>query len=530
PFSLFRFYQALRAAAWYTYAGDWLMDEKKYLHRRQYLLGPQYASGLADWNRMELGDGIMLTVHPDLDVTRVSDGENMLVLLGFILDPIYPEKRNGQILESILKESRRPEQLFDALDGMGGRYVLICRHGNSWRILNDAVGFRQVFFHVDSRKRLWCAGELSLLAENCALQVDPELRREFFSLPLFTSTQEFWYPSGLTLLKGAHRLLPNHYLDITTFRSVRYWPRRPIRGYPLDTSIEYACSVIKGLMEGAVSRFDTSLAVTAGLDTRIVLASCRDIREQLHYFTHTHPGLSGHGLDITIPASILNRYGLVHNLVPQMPVEEDREFLSIINRNVITPRISKVINAYTMYRYYEKLGREFVITNGLGGEVTRNFYYAPSIVKINGRYLAFLAGMRGSSLMNSVFEKWLESVRLRVDSRHHLLDLFYWEQRTGSWAAQSHNEYDIAFESFSPLNCRKLLEVLIGVKAYYRDPPRHRLHRELIARMWPELLSWEINPEPPLRRLLATLKRTPVHSAVRMMKFLPSALFSSAEK
>ncbi|MFP4163571.1 MAG: hypothetical protein ACLFQB_06730 [Chitinispirillaceae bacterium] len=507
------------------------MDEGKFLHRRQYLLGPEYASGLQDWNRLCLGEGVMLTVHPDLNVTRVNEGDSVLVLLGFIFDPLHPERDDGQILESVLGDSRRPERLYDELDGMGGRYVLISRYGNSWRILNDAAGFRQVFYHVDKRKRLWCAGELSLLVENCALEVDPELRREFFSLPLFTSTQEFWYPAGLTMYHGAYRLQPNHYLDMNTFRIVRYWPRGPIRSYSVDTSIEYVCSVLKGLMECAVNRFDTSLAVTAGLDTRIVLAACRDIRERLHYFTHTHPLLAQNGEDITIPASILNSFGLVHNLVPEMQLGDDREFSSVMDRSVVTSRKSKVINAYTMYRYFQKLGREYVVTNGVGGEMTRNFYFVPPLLKINGELLSRLAGMWGSALAGELFGRWLEDARSRVHTRDHLLDLFYWEQRTGSWAAQSYSEYDIAFESFSPLNCRKLVEVSMGVRSSYRSPPRCRFHRDLIARMWPELLSWEINPSRNrVKKVLGGVKRSALHSAVKTVKYFPIPFFSSSGK
>ncbi len=504
------------------------MDLQRFLHRRQYLLGPDYIMGHQNWKRFRLSEGFLLSVHPELGVTQVSDGDNSLVLLGYILDPLNPTFTDRQILTSLLRACSTEERFFEALDGLGGRFVLVsCIHG-CWRVIHDAAGFRQVYYHTDLRGRLWVAGEVSLLVENCGLEQDQELRRELFSLPLFFSSQEFWYPSGLTLFRGAARLLPNHYLDMQRGKAVRFWPRGTMRRYPLDTSIEYACSVIEGLMESAVNRFDTALGLTAGLDSRIVLAASKDMRQQIYFFTHTHPKLSSSGADITVPASILARFGLRHNLVPELPVQGDREFLSLINRNVVTARYSKVRNAYTMFKHFQELGREFVVTNGVCGEVTRNFYLVPGVIKVDSRFLSLLAGMQGSEKVEMALEGWLGDIRTRVESQDHLLDLFYWEQRTGSWAAQSYSEYDIAFESFSPFNCRSLIEVSMGVRKELRRPPLYRLHREMIRRMWPQLLDWEINPQPQLfRRIAKELKRTPLHSVVRTVRLLSRGGFLS---
>jgi hypothetical protein len=77
-----------------------------------------------------------------------------------------------------------------------------------------------------------------------------------------------------------------------------------------------------------------------------------------------------------------------------------------------------------------------------------------------------------------------------------LLDLFYWEQRVGSWASAALVELDLVQETFTPFNHRELLAMLLGVDHRLRASPRNRLHRSLIAHMWPEALSVPINPVP----------------------------------
>jgi acetyltransferase-like isoleucine patch superfamily enzyme len=55
-------------------------------------------------------------------------------------------------------------------------------------------------------------------------------------------------------------------------------------------------------------------------------------------------------------------------------------------------------------------------------------------------------------------------------------------------------EWDIVQEVFCPFNCRSLLIDLLSTDRIYRDHDEPKVYREIITRLWPEVLSEPINP------------------------------------
>jgi hypothetical protein len=119
------------------------------------------------------------------------------------------------------------------------------------------------------------------------------------------------------------------------------------------------------------------------------------------------------------------------------------------------------------------------------------------------------------------FGLWLdEASPVARQNRVDILDLFYWEQRMGSWQAMSQLEWDIVQEEFTPFNCRELLSLMLGVDERYRKPPGYAFHRQIIRNLWPETLKEPINPKP----LEAKLKKDIPH------RLRASALFQLANR
>jgi len=81
-------------------------------------------------------------------------------------------------------------------------------------------------------------------------------------------------------------------------------------------------------------------------------------------------------------------------------------------------------------------------------------------------------------------------------------------------------QYDIAHESFAPFNCRSLFQTMLSVDETSRRPPEHRLLRELIEQVWPEVLLVPINPPEKVHTrnlVVGTLKR------LRLYQFVPQS-------
>ncbi len=493
------------------------METAKYLFRRNFILGSRPIDIFSEWETIELNQQCYITVHPDLASTVVRSNSDFIALLGFILDPYNPSSDDAQILQRIIREVSEADDIFDLVTPLGGRFVIIANINGELRVFSDPAGFRRVYYYEDSSGNIWCSSEASVLSEIFKLPEDKNIKNDLYKLPLFRNTTEFWIPGSISLFQNILHLTPNHYLDLNAREIVRYWPVKQLKHISFKECANEASILLQGLMESAIIRFDMSLAITAGLDTRILLAASKKVIDQIHFFTHTHENLDTEDPDIAIPRKILKDIGAEYHIVYR-PEKMSREFEELYNRNVSPPRAGKGLNAHGFNKYFEKLGRELLVTNGVCSEIARNFYPLPETFKVNGKALATLVAMSGSKTAEVVLNDWLTSAR---EATHHgisILELFYWENRNGNWPA--YNDYDIAFESYSPFNCRALLEKMISVDRKYRLPPDFKLHKELIRNMWPELLKYPINPPTNnTEKIRNILNGTKFYDMLRLLKF-----------
>ncbi|MDO5576638.1 MAG: hypothetical protein Q4F84_06120, partial [Fibrobacter sp.] len=364
------------------------------LFRRQFVLAPDPVLFFSKWKHEKLSNGYHLSVHPDLTYRYVQNGNNFIVCIGYILDPVNTSRTDTEIIEQFFRLYSTKSELTNYLDDKGGRYVIAAYLGSEFIVLNDPAGFRQVFFMQGMSSGIWCTSQPSILAELFHLKSDTKTQNDLMSIPLFNSTTEYWYPGNLTAYKEITHLTPNHYLDINTGEQVRYWPKKEFVKRNIDEGAEIASNLLRGIIGSAQNRFKMALAITSGLDSRILLAACKDIAGSIQYITHTHPRLNKNSNDIRIPSVMLSKLGLKHELI-EHPEKIDPDFEKYFRRNVAMARINKGLNAYTVYRYLQNHNTDFVVINGVCGEIARNFYFLPEPISVNAKSLAALAGMSG---------------------------------------------------------------------------------------------------------------------------------------
>src|SRR5262249_31771605 len=100
-----------------------------------------------------------------------------------------------------------------------------------------------------------------------------------------------WFTAGLTAHRGIRRLLCNHYLDLDSWRAVRHWPNRPlVDSADPDAEIATITEQVKRAMRALTRDQQVSVALTAGNETRLLLACCRDLLRQLTFVTVAAPG------------------------------------------------------------------------------------------------------------------------------------------------------------------------------------------------------------------------------------------------
>jgi hypothetical protein len=477
----------------------------------QFVLGPKHLESFAG-NRAVVAGSLRLAVDSSLALTRVAEAGRELVLIGHILDPLKPAATNEDILHGLLGSFTDRDGLFESTNGYGGRWVMIASDGKDRFLFNDALGLRQVFYTEPNEcGTVWAMSQPGVVARALNLPLDPEAAA-FMESKAFQSHPEYRWPGAASPFRAIKHLLPNHWLNLNTGASRRYWPARPLPRVAPDDAVARLAVLLPGMVQAVAQRFDLALSLTAGLDSRLVMAAARPIIDRVAFVTVHQNNMSHDHPDLTIPDRILSRLGLAHEAIRAEPA--------------MTPEFRRRYDAavYLAHEHYgpdaEVLARRFLrrtaALTGSGAEVGRCSFRKDlpfsGYRTIKPRHLARLQRMERETFALRHFAAWLTDATPRHNVK--LLDLFEWEQGHGNWLAMTQLEFDIAWrEIITPYNCRAVFTTLLGVDERYRRAPDYRLFRRLIGQLWPELLQEPINPKR---------RRTPFGTLRAVIRSLPS--------
>lgn len=482
----------------------------------QFILGPAFVEQLAGWQRATVASQFKLSVHPDLACTRIAEGVQELTLLGHMLDPLNPDATNADILRALLGHFTNREALITATDGLGGRWLLIAANKDESFLFHDALGLRQAF-HTDPAElgALWAMSQPGLASEVLSLTPD-EQALDYMDTQTFRRASEYRFPASASSFRGLKHLLPNHWLDLKTGRSQRYWPVAPLEVLSPEAAIDRLGTLMSGQIRAAATRFDLAITLTAGLDSRLLLAAARGVADHCSIMTLRQGKMPDHHADIEIPARLLKRLGLSHEVVRATSTMTP-EFSLHFKRNVYLAHDHYGHDAEAILKHY---GRTKAVLTGSAAEVGRSPFRSKlphaDYVRFTPELLAWLEYSSTHPFLVSHFREWLADASQQKHVK--LLDLFEWEQDYGNWLAMTQLEFDCAWrENFTPYNCRQVLATLLGVSEQYRKPPDYLLFRRAIQKAWPELLQEPINPHATVGR--HTLRVNALKAIVKYWQF-----------
>ncbi len=472
----------------------------------QFVLGDRYLGCLNHWKKVQVGKDLCLMVHPGLEVCRVGDDQKSLVLIGYILDSQRPDAGNETIVTELLAKLHRFDDFYEKTNAFGGRWIMIVNDGSNCYLFNDAAGHRQVFYTMaDHGHGLWCASQPRMLAEVAGCQISREARH-FIDSYEFRKNAEYRWPGYGSPYDEITHLLPNHYLNLGTGIRKRYWPSRSLKRTPLEQAVETASKMLKGFMESAAHRFDLAVSLTAGLDSRVILAASRKVVANSPVMTVRQIDKPQDYADVTVASQVAAMIGLKHDVIPSSLIIDD-DFLHCFKQNTALPHYIYAPDAHAIYNCYR---RNRVAVTGSISEIGRLSFRSqlgkPESEPIDAYDLARLQNMGRQPYAVKEFDKWLSG----LGNIHNipLLDLFEWEQGHGNWLAMCHMEFDIAWKDLlAPFNCRDLLTLLLSVDSSHRNSPEYTLFKKIIGTLWPELLRIPINPQKIHRKnKIAALK------------------------
>jgi hypothetical protein len=267
----------------------------------------------------------------------------------------------------------------------------------------------------------------------------------------------------------------------------RFWPVKERQILSLDEGSAIVAKLVSGTYAGAAARFKLVHSVTAGWDSRMLLACARNhVHNMQFYFYRGYK----HNVDYEIAKQISDKFGLKARFVDLNDLKVDKDFEKIYYSNNILAR-PKLLKGY-YDSYVNNLEGTVTISGTMGNEIVR---IMSSLKRNTGNAhdIAKLLGYANYPYVIDSLNDWLKDSVYLKNKNHILIDLFCWEQFFANWGPLSGSEQDIVREELRPFNNRAVLSAILSLqdKNRYRDYPM--IYVRTIKNLWPELLQFEVD-------------------------------------
>ena len=432
----------------------------------QFIISLQSADAPAGWVQRKIGDWFLAS-H-GLPLHDICDRENNLIgiCLGF---PHGQDAPWAGIDEFYLRTQ--------------GKWLLILEEKT---IYHDPSGSLSVVY-----------SDRAIASSPTLLQPEPDWDIERISAVQFPEVDS-WFPFGLTSRRGIRRLLPNHCFDLQTWKVKRHWPTSSTDLSRENDPLPLVENIVTNLRKAINDvPHPLTLSLTAGRDSRMLLACSRDRAIDIDFYTFDYGRSS---VDVEVARRLAKRLHLSHRLLPVRTASNDElvAWLYRTGHSVSGPiwQIHKTLDAY----YPQN-----VLLPGMAGEVGRAYYWRSKDQPT--RPLEVDDVLSRCKLPR--LEMFRAEARNYLDGLRHLdtfvvLDLIYIEQRLGCWASPSYLGNIRSKYEFTPFSQRRIFTDMMKLPTEYR---RHQKLAKDVCRMaWPGLETIPFNECSGGRWLLQRLK------------------------
>lgn len=461
-------------------------EKNRLIHRRQYLLTPEPVECPFNHTTLKIGSQYSLYAHTDLKTCEFKTKEKQLVLLGDMFDYIDPSKDNSGILQE-LATSEFPDLLVRCGD-FAGRYVLIIAEKDRFIILHDATAARKVYFS-ERNSKVWFGSNSHLLAKVLNIQASRiPSKLEYYRSPDFIKLNNSDL-GNTTYYDEITQLMSNHYYDLSTNEEIRYWPVEQPEQLSFQEVADKCTTILDGHMKSIYNRYNLMLPVTAGGDSRLLMAATKDFSNDVFYYLNKIVSTSYESRDIKTSEKLFRLLGINFNLLKLSP-EVDPEFKEIYFKN--NPFASDFFLPH-IYNYY----LEHQDKINLPGNIASSPWMVYLVNKKNVTIEEITKYYQVNKIeyIQPYYQKWMENIKTHCNcSGLNVMSLFYWEERINNWGNQISGDKDIAQDEVNPLNSRILNELYLSLPLKYNNEPDKLLHKKIIMNLWPELMKLPFNP------------------------------------
>lgn len=468
-----------------------MVDHSDLLHRKQCYSTPIENEVFPKWNKFQLGRNFIYS-HPALDVKSFKSKRYQTLLLGKA-NATHP---SGQNLDELIAEldncNMGSSEFFKVLNHLTGAFLVWIYESRIQKthLFPDSGAVKELFFTSDV-KGIYTASQPCLLSKVLTLKKNPKPEAiQFFNSIDFKNYPI--YPMGRTEYENVIKLLPNHYLDLEEKQQKRFFPFEKKPELSLTEGVQCLSSHLKLINKELFRDQLITLPLTAGWDSRVLLASLKEYSDQITCYTSMHRYMDISHIDIRVPLQLTN-IGKLYYSIHKDPDEPNEKIVEMLKKSISHARID--LQGSKLSHIHSKSTVDKVILTGTAIETTKNYYRG--VQSASASQLAKLTGFKGQEFAIESMQCWLEnSLPVALKYNYKIMDLFHWEQNVGGFVAKQNSESNISKINalYLPFNNKHLISNLLGVKDEFRGKFNNLLFEKYILEQWPELLKVRINP------------------------------------
>lgn len=491
--------------------------------RNQFVMAKSIEVNFLQWDFVQIAD-YRLFYHQEIKVSVFESTDKMVVSLGDLYDYRNVSFTNSHIINELAELSGSFDELIKNSFKYSGTFIVIYldKKNSKLYLFNDNAAQREVYYLNKTSDEMIFGSQPNIINLVSPLTEDnSEEARLFYQSDAFKKRASFVGDS--TNFVGLKHLKPNYYIDIDKQESIRFFPNSLLPKISLKEGALRVAEMIKGYVKAASERYPLLIPVSAGWESRVLLAASKDVVNQSKYFVYQHPNMTDTHQDIVIPKRLFEILNIDFNVI-KYSNEINQEYLNQINESVSFPRynvLKYIING--MFKHYPG----FLCLNGNISEVGRKEH--ERIYNLTPVKIAYLQKYANSSYAIKRYERWVSDNKPVFDKfNFSIADMLYWEENCGNWVAKSKTEAMTVAELYSPFNSRELLITLLSVNEKYRGKQNPVLYKHIIKLLWKEVLLVPVNPSLKLQ-VIKVLQKIGIYTLYRNV-LLNFKVFMNAPK
>jgi len=479
--------------------------------RRQYFISNTIVNIFPTWSCTQITSNSFLYTHPDLEISTFNIKSSTICVVGYCFYPSEGIHDNASTIASLVGTSETSDALIKSFSKACGRYVVFVKNQKEYCAFADPVSLRTVYYNKDHTSIVTVASDINIFKHISPQTVTKELRTDavnFYKHEFKLNGDGNAWIGDETIYNNIYKLLPNTILDINRLNMSRYWPKKPIENNSTEYVADKAAEYLKAVLKQAKSRQKLSIAITAGYDSRIMVAATYHFKDSIQYFIDKHEYMGVTHPDIVISQSIAKKLNLNFTVNNQTfsSSHVPLTFKNIYYNNTFYAGEKRLS---TVYFYYNKYNT-YLNVCGVG-EIGRT-RFGQDRFPVSPERLSYKYGYINSPYATKAVSKWYANVKIICKNMNlNPFTLFYWENDLGNWGSVGNCESDIAIEEFNPFNSHYLLELLLSAPNADTKCTENKVFDLIIEKLCPQIADIPINPGFTLAgKIKKELKKEPV--------------------